>query len=221
METQAELPTLGQTVGDLAARYQRTSPPADAPSTPRQTTRSERIWPAGLARPTWAEAEPQAAAKALQGMTNAHWPILLAGDVGAGKSCLAALLWSLFPARSARFVECSALLGYVMAARTSQSKTATMPLAAGGTVDRTESEIMGWVEQASVLVLDDVGLRLLSEAQGEALLRIVNLRYGKPLIVTTNCTAVELPNMVGERINSRLREGTSFRIQSPDRRIAK
>lgn len=159
--------------------------------------------------------------RALQAVIDDNWPIILAGDVGAGKSCLALLLWSLYRDRCARFVECSTLLGYVMTARTSESRTATMPLLRGGVVDRTETDIMRWVENASLLVLDDVGLRPLSEAQSEALLRIVNLRHGKPLIVTTNCTSQELPKMVGERINSRLRSGAAFRIDSPDRRIAK
>lgn len=193
----------------------------DAPSIQTPTSRSERSWPAGIARPTWAETDQRIAIRTLQAVTDAKWPIILAGDVGAGKSCLALLLWSLFPDRSARFIECSALLGHVMTARTSESKTATMPLLDGGVVDRTETEIMRWCEQASLLVLDDVGLRALTEPQSEALLRIVNLRHRKPLIVTTNCTALDLPKMVGERINSRLREGAAFRIESPDRRLAK
>jgi DNA replication protein DnaC len=70
-------------------------------------------------------------------------------------------------------------------------------------------------------VLDDVGKRQLTEPQADALLRVVNLRLGKPLIVTTNCTAIDLPQFVGERINSRLRAGTGFRLEGTDRRPSK
>ena len=180
--------------------------------------RSERRWPSGVEPAVWSQADSRAVAKALQAMSDRAYPIVIGGAVGVGKSCLAALLWSLVP--GGRWIDASELIGHVMTARTSDSRTSTMPLIDGGTVDRTEGEIMRWVEQAPILVLDDVGKRQLTEPQADALLRIVNLRHGKPLVCTTNCTGADLPAYVGERINSRLRAGLSFRIDGADRRPA-
>lgn len=182
-------------------------------------TRSEKRWPVGVEPATWSQADQKAVCRALQAMSDRSYPLVIGGAVGVGKSCLAALLWSLVP--GARYIEASELIGHVMTARTSDSKTSQMTLSDGGVVDRSETEIMRWVEQASLLVLDDVGKRQLTEPQADALLRVVNLRLGKPLIVTTNCTAIDLPQFVGERINSRLRSGTGFRLEGTDRRQAK
>lgn len=221
LNPQSEPQQLGPVVAELASRFRRTSPSAGGRSTQTPKSRSDRPWPPGVARATWEQADAKIVVQSLQAISDGAWPLVIAGDVGAGKSCLAALLLSLVPDRSARMLDCSTLLGHVMEARTSPSGATSMPLLDGGSVDRTESQILRWIDQMSLLVLDDVGVRALTEPQSEALLRIVNLRHGKPLIVTTNCTALQLPDMVGHRINSRLREGAGFRIESPDRRLVR
>jgi DNA replication protein DnaC len=173
-----------------------------------------------VARATWEQADAKIVVQALQAISDGAWPLVIAGDVGAGKSCLAALLLSLVPDRSARMFDCSTLLAHVMECRTSPSGATLMPLLDGGSVDRTESQILRWIDQMSLLVLDDVGVRALTEPQSEALLRIVNLRHGKPLIVTTNIKPENLADLVGPRIYSRLRPGTVIWMGGEDLRKA-
>lgn len=147
-----------------------------------------------------------------------RWPILLAGRSGIGKSCLACLVASHVP--HWRFTPASELIGWVLQARTSDTKSVAMRTMGGQEVERNESEIFRWVERANILVLDDVGVRLLTEAQSDILLRVLDLRFNRPTIVTTNCTAETLPQMVGERCASRMRAGAQFRMQGHDRRIS-
>ena len=173
-----------------------------------------------MAPASWRLVDPPLRETVLAAARDKRWPLLLAGTTGAGKSCLAALLATMVP--NWRFIECSELLGAIMTCRTSDTKTAQMHAMDGtGLIERNESEIFSWCERAPILVLDDVGTRQLSEAQADALLRIVNGRLGKPLIVTTNCTESELRERVGERIVSRLMPGAKYRLKSLDRRVQK
>jgi DNA replication protein DnaC len=164
------------------------------------------------------EADPQVLSQMVQAAQAKRWPILLAGRSGVGKSCLACLVASHVP--HWRFAAASELIGWVLQARMSDTKSVLVRTMAGAEVERNETEIFRWVEWAQVLVLDDVGVRLLTEVQSDILLRVLDLRFGKPTIVTTNCTAETLPQMVGERCASRLRAGAQFRMVGNDRRIA-
>ena len=175
-------------------------------------------WPLGVARAVPSEADPRVMAQMVQAAQEGRWPILLAGSCGLGKSCLACLMASRIP--NWRFAAVSELVGQVIQARTSDAKTVVMRTMAGQEVERNETEIFRWVESAPILVLDDVGVRPMTEVQSDILLRMLDLRLGKPLIATTNCTAVTLPQMVGERCASRLRAGAQFRMLGTDRRLA-
>ncbi len=203
------------------AEMRRSTSASEETSSPEKATRSEPPalppWPAGVARAVPSEADGGVMSQMLQAAQAKRWPILLAGRSGIGKSCLACLVASQVP--NWRFSPASELIGLVVQARTSDSKSVMMRTMAGAEVERNESEIFRWVESAPILVLDDVGVRLLTEVQSDILLRVLDLRFGKPTIVTTNCTAESLPQMVTERCASRLRAGAQFRMVGQDRRI--
>lgn len=177
-------------------------------------------WPRGVARASWRLVDPPLRETVLAAARDKRWPLVLAGTTGSGKSCLAALLATRVP--HWRFIECSELLTAIMTCRTSDAKTAQMHAMNGtGMIERSETEIMSWCENAPILVLDDVGTRQLSEAQADALLRVINSRMGKPLVITTNCTESQLRDHIGERIVSRLMVGARYRLKSVDRRVQK
>lgn len=176
-------------------------------------------WPLGVAQAVPSGSDPQILAQVVQAAQHGRWPILLAGPCGVGKSCLACLVASRIP--HWRFAAASELVGCVSQARSSDTRTVLVRTMAGAEIERNETEIFRWVESASILVLDDVGVRPMTAVQSDILLRVLDLRLGRPLIATTNCTAITLPEMIGERCASRLRAGSQFRMSGEDRRISR
>ena len=173
-------------------------------------------WPRGVAQALASEVEPKTMGRIVAAAQAKRWPILLGGPCGVGKSCLAALVASRIIGW--RFIVLSDLLSAVATARTSDTRTAVMLTMTGREVERSEYEIMRWVEQAPILVVDDVGVRGLSEPQMDVLLRVVDMRYSKPTIFTTNCDAATLRHMVGDRVASRMTAGAKIWIDGVDRR---
>ncbi|MEV4708872.1 ATP-binding protein [Actinoplanes sp. NPDC049316] len=75
--------------------------------------------------------------------------------------------------------------------------------------------------QASLLLLDDIGVAKLSEWTEEITYRVLDGRYldMKPTIITTNLTPDELRDTLGDRIASRLAQTcTIVVLDGPDRR---
>lgn len=162
------------------------------------------------------EVDPKAMGEMVAAARERRWPVLLAGPCGVGKSCLAALVASKIPGW--RFIAVSELLAAVVSARTSDAKTVVMRTMAGQEVERSEFDIFRWVEDSPMLVLDDLGVRRLTEVQGDILLRVCDLRLSKPTIVTTNCDARQLREFIGDRATSRLLAGARIWMDGKDRR---
>ncbi len=75
--------------------------------------------------------------------------------------------------------------------------------------------------RARVAVLDDLGAEKPSEWTVEQVFVLVNARYDaeRPTLITTNCTAAELAERLGERTVSRIQEMTAcYPLDGPDRR---
>jgi len=74
--------------------------------------------------------------------------------------------------------------------------------------------------QASLLVLDDLGIRTPSEGMFHLLFDLLELRKTKPTIITSNKTLDELSDQYTDgRIYSRLAAGTVMTIAGEDRRM--
>lgn len=74
--------------------------------------------------------------------------------------------------------------------------------------DNNESTVIAGFVTPRLLVLDDVGSNLGSESEQRHLLDVIDGRYveERPIVVTSNLTAEEMKNSVGERAFDRLRE---------------
>lgn len=78
-----------------------------------------------------------------------------------------------------------------------------------------------YVRKTKLLILDDVGTRTPSESYTDFLYAIVDYRYNLDLatIVTTNKTAKELREILGDPFVSRIASGKCFRLEGEDRRF--
>lgn len=90
----------------------------------------------------------------------------------------------------------------------------------------TEAELLATVNDAWLLIIDDVGTYPVKGADWyQALLYgIINARYvsGLPLVITTNLTPADLALRLGPRTLSRLGEmALALQLDGPDRRLIK
>lgn len=133
---------------------------------------------------------------------NGRWPWYFYGPAGRGKTFLAAALF--------RHWAASSFVTWFYASE-------ILPVY---TTDRdTAHRIRNTVRDTSLLVLDDVGVREPTGAQLDALLLFLNLREGKPLVVTGNCNHEELQKVLDDRCSSRIDGGQSFEVKGDDRRL--
>lgn len=201
----------------------RVLPDPDSPIDPHYR-KPETIAPVQARRPfpgtagpsEWAKVEAPLQQAILSAIADNRWPIYLCGPVGTGKTCAAACLyrgWS----RSAVWYECADVVSDVFECRTNKTHTITR------VNDRTsyqegEQTIFRLIAETSLLVLNDFGLRQPSDAVYEILIRIVDRRLGKPLVVTSNLDPEQLANVFDDRVASRLLRGAVIHAVGGDRR---
>ena len=131
------------------------------------------------------------------------FPIYVTGSVGTGKTGLAAVMYRLSKRPIWRRAD-SFLLDLSM-----------------GRSDTTYRDELRKASEASLLVLDDLGIRKPSEGMFHLLFDVLELRKTKPTIITSNKTIDELADHYTDgRIYSRLAAGTVMMLTGKDRRIS-
>jgi DNA replication protein DnaC len=80
--------------------------------------------------------------------------------------------------------------------------------------------ILRTVEEAALVVLDDIATREPTWAQREALLAILDARAGRPMVLTGNLSIEQLAEVVDDRAASRICAGTIIEVTGKDRRLA-
>lgn len=131
--------------------------------------------------------------------------LLLTGPVGRGKSCESA----------------GALRGCVLgsAARGRRmtwqyTRHPDLNAALRPSSDGAHLEALDHACTVDLLVIDDLGVGQYTDWAADSLYRIVDARWSndRPMVVTTNLLAEELAGVVGDRIASRLSEGTQVAL---------
>lgn len=135
-------------------------------------------------------------AKNFEQMQNSNMGLMLYGEVGSGKTFLAACI-------------ANALLeqGY----RVMMASLPTLIAQMGDDFGEERADILRRVTNADLLVLDDVGVERDTEYSMEQAYEVINARYksGKPLVVTTNLSMRDLKDVNAlskSRIYDRLKE---------------
>ena len=75
--------------------------------------------------------------------------------------------------------------------------------------EESENEVIKSFRRASLLIVDDIGLQFVTNAEKIILYEILDYRYDylRPTILTSNCDLKTFENIVGNRIISRLSDG--------------
>ena len=148
-----------------------------------------------------------------------EWPLIMFGDPGAGKTCAMACVAKAWRCSSLWF-DNGELLRRITSCRTSKTGSIATSHAGGSTVYETEKKILDKIEKVSLLCLDDVGVRTPTEAQREIFEHIIDLREGKPTILTTNLDHRKFADVFDMRLVSRVFCGMPLKVTGQDRRLA-
>lgn len=169
--------------------------------------------PLGL-RATFEECDPRFVPLVRETIQNGRWPLLMHGSVGSGKTCAAALVHASWPTTPVRWVTALEFIRWIQTAR--REGDVLLP---GAMYETTEVSLWSWVvDQPSMLILDDLGIRVPTESQQEIVYELIDRRRDKPMLITSNHDLTTLGNLYDQRVASRLSAGTSLHFDLDDRR---
>ncbi|MFH1300683.1 MAG: DnaA/Hda family protein [Planctomycetota bacterium] len=180
--------------------------------------RGDRLHPKGVAHANWWKVSDHMAEALVEALIHQKWPVVLVGKVGLGKSCAMACIYRGWR-KHALWRNSGDLLSRVMDCRFSRTKSITVPRPDGGTLEEFEQSIYRKIQGADLLCLDDVGVKAPTEAQREVFNNIIDLRNGKPTVLTTNLDHDQFTEVFDDRTFSRVFSGTVIRVQAKDRRF--
>ena len=87
--------------------------------------------------------------------------------------------------------------------------------------DSVEKDILNYVKQCDLLIIDDLGIESVKPFVKEKLFNLIDTRYrtDKPMIVTSNLTLEEIKVTFGDRVADRLRGCTyDFLVKGESKR---
>lgn len=185
------------------------------------TTRNSQREPAALAHvgeSTVNEVNPEAWKTICGAIVENRWPIYLFGEVGRGKSCAMRCVFDRWRGWKLWY-EASSIVSDVIQCR-SNGKGFVVRTTPEHSWDEWEPTILRKIQDATLVCIDDVGLREPSNAAYEVFYAMVNSRLGKPTIYTGNLNPTQLANTYDKRIASRLLRSTVIELTGPDRRLS-
>jgi hypothetical protein len=148
-----------------------------------------------------------------------RWPLFLFGPVGTGKSALAGLMYCFWRGTALWINAVQGLRAVTMATSDHPEPYWGIP----GAPRWSERDMWDGLDEIGreVVVLDDIGTRArASDAQFDALHRILLQRDGRPLIATSNLGLADLARVYDDRSASRLASGTVLQLDGPDQRTS-
>lgn len=157
----------------------------------------------------------QEALKACSG--SGTWPLYLWGPTGSGKTCAAAVAYSAWR-QTAIWMTLAEMCDTLKAFNAAASQI--LKTADGMTVEVTLQGFWRRIEAAGLVVLDEIGTRDATAHRYDSLLRLLDCRKGRPLILTGNLDPVKaLAAVYDERIQSRVAAGVLVNVRGRDQRL--
>lgn len=144
------------------------------------------------------------------------WPLYLWGPTGTGKSCAAAVAYRQWRP-SATWMSLSELCDLLKAFGVSPIQTIQ---SGGQAVEITLAKFWTRLRDQGLVVVDEIGTREATAHRYDAFRDLLEIRKGKPLIVTGNLDPSDkLGEIYDERIQSRISAGVLMEVKGGDRRI--
>lgn len=150
-----------------------------------------------------------------------RWPIYLWGKTGVGKTFAAAVIYSAWKSTAywASMTElCDTLRGF-------NSQSLQVIETGSGPQEMSFTGYWKKLSTVGLVVIDEIGTRSATDHRYDALLRLLDERRGKPLILTGNISpnsserdATHLGTVYDDRIFSRIIAGTLIHMTGHDRR---
>jgi DNA replication protein DnaC len=121
--------------------------------------------------------------------------LIFSGKPGTGKSHLAGAMLRALMSNDVRYITC---LDMIRAVRDTWRKDS----------DRSETQILNYLERLDLLVIDEVGMQYGTEGEQTILFDVLDRRYRelKPVVLLTNQDKDGFRGYVGDRTYDRLRE---------------
>lgn len=148
-------------------------------------------------------------------VTSRQWPIYLFGAVGRGKSFAAAYVFSHWTGDALMLRYCDLINSSI---RAEKEGTVSRIASDGSVVDFSPGQWWRWLRDVSLLVVDEIGTGMSHEWREEMLWKLLEERKGRPLLLTSNLTLKGVLEQFGDRIQSRLLEGSLIELAGRDRR---
>lgn len=164
---------------------------------------------------SWDQVDPRVASVVVRAVDEERWPLTLCGHVGSGKTSVAALIYASWPFKYPKFFRMTELMSFIRSAR--REGCVRLP---GSEQVVSESNIWNVrIDRPSLLVLDDLGVRNPSPEQFEMTFQAIDMRDGRPLVLSTNHSPEMIYRVFDQRIGSRITGGTVIEFPDVDRRM--
>lgn len=162
-----------------------------------------------------ARIEQLASGLLIQAQNCRRWPLYIWGGTGRGKTFAAALVYALWqnPAYWTSLVDlCDTLRGY-------QSNHTQMIHCASQDLELSHSGFWKKLRTIGLVVVDEIGSSEGKTQRYDAVLRLLDERASRPMILTGNVHPEKLPEIYDERVQSRILAGTLLELGGVDRRV--
>jgi DNA replication protein DnaC len=145
------------------------------------------------------------------------WPFTMYGDVGLGKTCAALCLldWTGMGFRGGHYLTAREFADDLR--RAENGNLTWYQSGAGGKV--SVADMWKEIHQSVLVVVDEIGCReRANQTQYDSLLRVLDIRFGRPLVLVSNLTPDELTEVYDYRVVDRILAGTVLGMRGKSRR---